>query len=417
MNRLRAPDSEIRLSDSVSLTDSVDFSLLESNLGRDVESAIRTGLAGYVVFPDGREPLAIFRETLSASIRDIESHPKGILFQKFLREGPYESGGVIPKQLVPKRLSDDETAAAITFIYSHMVNCFKGGIAELLAVKACVALVRELQRDSEIPTNARLYFGDSVLTPRRDTKGFLKCADQHLLVEERSEDGTISVSILGVTEVKSYVQSQRRIERQLNSHLRRALNGIVVAGKAYKSDEIHIGFGNNCRVLNIAVVPSSWKLSREFHYEQTEKGRLLRVASRLPPRNEDVITRTGKDSWRIELRWSVEALAQAAFEMTFWYMGKVGEVIFSHGSPKEWNDMTPAQAGRNAVKMMLYYAILRCHTVREEQLAVALYNSYSFGYALGMNFRNKNGRREMLWPEDLDEITSFGETKIGCVLQ
>jgi hypothetical protein len=34
-----------------------------------------------------------------------------------------------------------------------------------------------------------------------------------------------------------------------------------------------------------------------------------------------------------------------------------------------------------------------------------------------MNFKNKQGKREMLWPEDLDEIATFGETKSGCVLK
>ena len=51
---------------------------------------------------------------------------------------------------------------------------------------------------------------------------------------------------------------------------------------------------------------------------------------------------------------------------------------------------------------MLYYAILRYRTARENRCATALYNSYGFGYALGMNYRNAKGKREMLWPEDLD---------------
>jgi hypothetical protein len=62
--------------------------------------------------------------------------------------------------------------------------------------------------------------------------------------------------------------------------------------------------------------------------------------------------------------------------MTFWYMEKIGEVIYSKFVPKGWEEMTPAEAGRNAAKMMLYYAILRCRTMREEQRAIALYNSY-----------------------------------------
>jgi hypothetical protein len=64
--------------------------------------------------------------------------------------------------------------------------------------------------------------------------------------------------------------------------------------------------------------------------------------------------------------------------------------------------------------MMLYYAILRARNRRDEQRAIAIYNSYGFGCALGMNFRNKDGRREMLWPEDLDEILAHGKNKDGC---
>jgi hypothetical protein len=66
---------------------------------------------------------------------------------------------------------------------------------------------------------------------------------------------------------------------------------------------------------------------------------------------------------------------------------------------------------------MLYYAILRCRTPRENQRTIALYNTYGFGYALGMSFRNAEGRREMLWPQDLDEILQSGKTKHGCRIE
>jgi hypothetical protein len=33
-----------------------------------------------------------------------------------------------------------------------------------------------------------------------------------------------------------------------------------------------------------------------------------------------------------------------------------------------------------------------------------------------MNYRNAEGRREMLWPQDLDEIAADGKTKNGgCI--
>ena len=90
--------------------------------------------------------------------------------------------------------------------------------------------------------------------------------------------------------------------------------------------------------------------------------------------------------------------------------------------------MTPEEAGRNAVKMMLYYAI-RPYVLKEQdapltpredqvkQRAIALYNSYGFGYALGMNFRNAGRKREMLWPEDLHDILATGRTKHGGYIE
>ncbi len=94
----------------------------------------------------------------------------------------------------------------------------------------------------------------------------------------------------------------------------------------------------------------------------------------VPPDEDSLPSELNDDPLRIELRWSKEAIAQAAYEMTFWYMEEVGKIIYSATDemPKDWRYMTPAEAGRNAAKMMLYYAILRCRTARESQRAIAL---------------------------------------------
>ncbi|MBN1931664.1 MAG: hypothetical protein JW786_08670 [Desulfobacterales bacterium] len=183
----------------------------------------------------------------------------------------------------------------------------------------------------------------------------------------------------------------------------------------YPQKMVQVGYGPTHKVSRIVVVPSAWKLPRTFQFKKTKTGQMLEVESAKSTCKDEII-QTGDHDWRVTLRWSKEALAQAAFEMTFWYMAKVGEVICSESVPKAWEKMTPAEAGRNAVKMLLYYAILRCNINREEQRAIALYNSYCFGYALGMNFKNTKGRREMLWMEDLDEIFAAGKTKHGCMI-
>ena len=100
--------------------------------------------------------------------------------------------------------------------------------------------------------------------------------------------------------------------------------------------------------------------------------------------------------WKITLSWSEEALHQAAYEMTFWYMSQVGRYIYKNKPlPKGWEDMSPEAAGYNAIKMMLYYIPLRYISERQRHKAIKLYNVYSFGYPLGVD------SKEMLWPEDI----------------
>jgi hypothetical protein len=405
------------ISDSGPLADTVGFELLGAGLGKDVKSALQAALSGGAVFPDGHDALCIFRRALAGSIRDIESHPRGRLFQEFMLKGPYEDVGRIPKALVSQRLPDADSAAAITFIYSHMVNCFKGVVAELLAVRPCIDLLRRLQQSSALPPNARLYVGDAVGTRRARGKGLLKGADLHILIEEHKPAAAPTVAVAGVAEVKSFILSQCRLRQQLDQHLRRAKRGLRVCGVDYPPPQVSVGYGKERRVVRVGVVPSNWKLPRSFWFEDSKGGRTLHVDAGKPPRKDDEITQVGDNEWRITLRWSKEALAEAAYEMTFWYMGKIGEIIYSKSVPKGWKEMTPPEAGRNAAKMMLYYAILRCRTVWEKQRAIALYNSYGYGYALGMNYKNPKGRREMLWPQDLDEILSAGRTKDGCTVR
>jgi len=396
------------------LASTVGFDRLGEELGRDVESALSTALTGGVVFHSASDPLAVFQASLAASLRDIESHPRGRLFQEFLLKGPYKGEGDIPSELRHQRLSDEETTTAIAFIYSFMVNCFKGALAELLASAPCLSVLQRLQQNGNLPDDARLYVGDVVSANRLRETGLAKGADLHILIENRKPGATPVVTVAGVAEVKSSFQSKQRLEAQLDKHILRAERGLRVCGLDYSATHVSVGCGRSRKVVRLTVLPAKWRLPRTFRFEPTEHGRSLHVDPSLPPQRSDLITRIGDGQWQVTLRWSKEALAAAAYEMTFWYMEKVGEVIYSSGVPKEWSEMTPAEAGRNAVKMMLYYAILRCRTARENQRAIALYNSYSFGYALGMSFKNSNGRREMLWPEDLDEILARGKTKHGC---
>jgi hypothetical protein len=387
--------------DTNQTAESAGFEILGTQLGSDVELGLKTAIAGGVVFHNTGKPILIFREAIAASTCNIESRPMWRLFQEFLSKAPYEVAGEIPAELANSRISDSDTASVIAFIDLFLVNSFKFAIMELLAAPACLKLLEELQRDGELAVNARLYVGEAVSVHRAGGKGTYKGAPLYILIDERKTNRPLSITLAGVAEVASYSKSLRRLHEQLGRHIQEAERGLRVCGIEFPTEKVRVGYGSKRSVLRIGIQPSNSKLSRTFYTETSQRGTSLQVHPGTLPLNNDIIERTGNDAWMIKSKWSKESLAAAAYEMSFWYMEKVGEVIFSRGVPKDYSDMTPAQAGRNAAKVMLYHAILRCRTRREEQRAIALYNAYSFGYAMGMDARDPSGRLKILWPEDL----------------
>lgn len=409
------------------LARTVGFDLIGGQLGQDIRLALTTALRQGAMFSGGSTPLSIFRQSLAAAIGSIHDDGRNALFLRFLRDGPYEGEGDIPLELQGKRLTDEETTTVIAFIYSHMVNCFKGAITEMLAVMPCLDILKKLQTENRLLRDARLYVGDAVWSASPNGEGFAKGADLHILTERTASKRSPAVVVGGVAEVKSYLCRSQVLSRQLEKHLARARRGLRVGKVVYSPQQIAIGSDNDGQAVRIAVLPDDWTLPRTFRFEETDGRKFLHVDEGSPPARTDKPERVGPMKWLVTLRWSKEALDAAAFGMTFWYMEKVGEALYSREKiPDEWKEMTPTQAGSNAATMMLYYAIrpfvlkgqepqgLTLRESRQKQRAIALYNSYGFGYSLGMNFRNSDGQREMLWPADLDEILAQGRTERGC---
>jgi hypothetical protein len=97
--------------DASPLLTSLDFSLLDPTLAKDVEAALSLGLAAGVVFHRRATPLEIFRDLVGEAIWDIQHHPRGELFQRFLKLGPYWDSGPIPPGEAEKCLPDTEVGA------------------------------------------------------------------------------------------------------------------------------------------------------------------------------------------------------------------------------------------------------------------------------------------------------------------
>lgn len=389
------------------------FDLLDEPLADDVRKSVNSAIKYDAIFEAEPNPSSIFRQVLLSSIRQLkEDQHRFDLFVRFLRDGPHDAPGPIPLDISPQRLTDDETGQAIRYIFHRVINTFQGALAELLAVGPCVSLFRELQADGKLPSDCQVYVGDMTLLKARGSARMVKGPDVLAL----KQIGSGGCQFVGIAEVKSYPLSQRRLEKQIYSQLVRAKRGVHFYQQSGDYEEFSVSSLRDASPIKIGVVPASWRLSREFHFETRHGKRKLILDPIQAPQIENRIAQVGSNSWRVTLRWSREALASAAYEMTFWLMGEIGRAIYGEKRPPEWSEMTSEEAGRNAAKMMLYYAILRSRNAKEARPAVALYNAYSFGYALGTSFKDAKGRREMLWPEDLDEIAETGFSKEGCFL-
>lgn len=369
-----------------------------------IEKSVSLGLKTSFFHSDaGKTVWQMFKHSLDEAIRDIENHPKGNLFRRLIEYGPLDPDEPdILQSDSDTRLSDRECGECVEFIFSHMVNRFKGELAELLAIAPCVELVRNLQQEGRLPSSEKLYWGDLIRERRRIVRnetrevlwgGFTKGADGLLLCKANlPERITTQLNIKGVFEVKSMRQSARKLALQIARHISRLDGGIRLGKEEYSPQTIKI---NKSNFFQIMVMPSTWKINRQWHTIKNERGSAIVLDEPDGTSEINQIEGIEKNSWRITLGWSQEAIEQAAYEMTFWYMSQVGKSIYTKKSlPKGWEYMTPEEAGYNAIKEKLYYIPLRHISKRQMYLATKLYNIYCFGYPLGVD------SKEMLWPQD-----------------
>ena len=253
-------------------------------------------------------------------------------------------------------------------------------------------------------SDSLLYWGETIWERRRSsiTKtdnswgGFTKGADG-LLLQNITKQGQKKrpQKVLGIFEVKSMKVGGKKILDQIQRHVMRLHGGVRLGDTEYTPVDIKL---DNSDLLRIIVIPSAWKLSRQWHSVKTDRGSEIVLEGLNTPPIDNQLEKLSPNTWKITLAWSQEAIEQAAYEMTFWYMSQVGKHIYSSKSlPKGWDYMSPEEAGYNSIKEKLYYIPLRYISKRQETLTIKLYNIYCFSYPLGVD------SKEMLWPKDFSD--------------
>lgn len=347
--------------------------------------------------PGGNSVREIFERSLKAAIRDINDHPRGELFRRFIEYGPEYPPD--PSTNNGKSFSTDECRSMINFIYSFMVNRFKGDLAELFSIEPILDTIDEFIKKGSLPDDVQFFFGETVWE-RVCKKGndqtygaFAKGADGLIVCTSSGEANAKCVSIKGIVEVKSSCLTNSDILEQIRKHAARMQGGLRLSSEVFAPDQIAV---DEPKYIRFIVIPSRWKLDRRWRRLKTETGSYLDFSeldeAPVPYKVEQIDRRTIK----VTLAWSEEALSQAAYEMTYWYMTEVGQHIYSkRPPPKGWEEMSAREIGYNAAKNMLYYFPFLELPPKTQSKAIKIYNVYGFGYPNAVD-----SPQEMLWPED-----------------
>jgi hypothetical protein len=343
----------------------------------------------------------VFNRFLDNSIRDIENHEKGKLFKRLIEYGGLSFNDKSLSDFPPKTvLGDEEFVSAVNFIYSFIINRFKGDLAEILAIESCKRLLKELQLKSSLSENAKIAFGDYIKEYQK-TGILAKGADGLFIDMDNSNN---SVVVKGVIEIKSMPIPVSKILKQIQNHITRLEKGVSLGLKEFNSEKV---ICNPQDVIKIIVVPSTWKVNRHFTWLNENGIRKMSFPEPDKPQNDSKIEEFGKNIYKIILKWSKEALEQAAYEMTFNYMSAVGISVFENKPlPKGLEDMPLDKIGYNSIIEKIYHNMQPYHfediqknLSRQQKIEkirmIKLFNVYSFGYPLGID------SKQMLWAEDL----------------
>jgi tetratricopeptide (TPR) repeat protein len=363
-------------------------------LFRAISSAIAKRRSVHLV---GATPIEVFRHSLQATLTKIETQQKrlGVLRRLLGAADAYndiESG---------QGLTASDCESSINFIYYSMVNRFQGEIAELLAVEPVLKLVARLRDERMVSKDAHVYWAETIQERVRPRVGkapgrWAKGADG-LIVSSSKE----RVDVHAIVEVKSMCLPQRVANQQIERHASRLKQGLRLDGTEIPPKNVHLTQGS---LQRITVVPAAWKLSRRWRWVLNAKGdHSLHFPDRdsVVSPEQKVVIHSDASNHLITLGWSEEALAEAAYDLTFWYMQVVGRSAYADSGnlPKDW-EMTPEDAGRNAIKAALYYLqesqvdCLAGNRIKPRQasLAARLYQVYGFGYAIAADTKDEGWR-------------------------
>jgi hypothetical protein len=304
--------------------------------------------------------------------RDFESHPLRNQFIQLLQD--------------ERELLDEQLPGLVGYLYSSVVNNFKGEIAEILA--------RPVIR----------RFGDRLGVPVTFVSGWDVAEPQlklHRVVWAKGADGLLvtggaRLGIAAVIEIKSYRENPEKMAGQVRKHVARLRRGLRIAGRELASSDYDFVLPDGSRVA-AADAPAD-----------------IEVASlRIRTPSAELMKATISDGLAAvaEITFTKAELSKAAFAMTEWFLARLGTIVFHlPGDPHpgavvtRWPDDSLEQVGRWATREAFFHMSTRLeyykHRVDSPRTRRALSGTYWLYNAMSFGYEHARGDR-MVWAEEL----------------
>lgn len=200
-----------------------------------------------------------FERILRRVRADFDVHPRRHLLLRLLRD--------------ESLLSDEELVDTFEFIYSYLVNQFKGELAELLAWPILNDFVELMTKRGLAPAGTQVVPG-SLIEERRAKDGVLqrgwyKGADALLVLRADAATGSVSahlpddsLAVIGVVEIKSYRPRRADVLSQLRNHVRRRRMGFRLSGSEVDPSRAFVGFMDRGRYVRYASLTKRVPVAR-----------------------------------------------------------------------------------------------------------------------------------------------------------
>ncbi len=324
--------------------------------------------------PRGEQFAAMVRRVA----RDFESHPLRDQFIQLLQD--------------ERELLDDQIPPLVEYLYSSVVNNFKGELAELLAGPVIHLFAKRLG----FPVT--FVSGWAIAEPKVKAHRLIwaKGADGLLVVDGADEGARLGIA--GVIEIKSYRKSPEDMAVQVAKHVRRLRRALRIGDRELTGDSYDF------------ILPDGSRLPADSAPMDVE---VPSLCIRTPRSPSTKATLTDGLSAVAELPFTKEELSKAAFAMAEWFLARLGPVVFhlpgddpGPGMVRtRWPEDSLEDAGRWATREAFHHMAGRLERYRlrndSGRTKRALRNTYWLYNAMGWGYEHARGDR-MVWGSDLE---------------